>query len=132
MVRISITLPAFASAEPPVELDAHYVHQDGQLVATPMRSEALRPAQERCLMLHSRLAFVVPRGSRSTLPLDITHADPEMPFALDLQGLRVPESGDPVPVFHRCIRPGDSLSLAIDTADVLVIRETPWSHANAR
>ena len=132
MIRISVTLPAFASAEPPAELDAHYILDDGQLVASPMRSETLRPGQERCLMLHSRLAFVVQRGTRSSLPLDITHADPEMPFALDLQGLSVPESGEPVPVFHRCIRPGDSLNLAIDTADVLVIRETPWSPANAR
>ena len=125
-IRLCIEAPAFTAAEPPIEMDVHHILADGDLVATPTRTETLRPGAEFNITIHSRLALIIQRGARERLPLDITHCDPEMPFGIELREFVSPESGDVVELARHVLRPGDTIKVALERTDVLMIREIDW------
>lgn len=127
MIRLCIEAPAFVTPEPSVEVDVHHVLADGELVATPTRTETLVPGAEFNIVIHSRLALIVQHGSRERLPLDITHCDPTIPFGIELREYASPEFGDVVELSRHVLRPGDAIKIAIERADVLMFREIEWT-----
>lgn len=116
----------------PVEMDVHHILSDGQLVATPTRTETLLPGRDHSVTLHSRIALVFardPDAPDEPMALEIVHCDPEMPWGLDLVELAVPESGEPVELPRRLpqVAPGGVAVVEMaPEADVLIIREIEW------
>ncbi len=125
-IRVCVEVPTFTATVPPVELNVHHILAEGKPVDTPTRTETLRPGAEFNITIHSRLALIVRRGARERLPLDITHCDPEMPFGLELREFASLAFGDEVELARHVLRPGDTTKVALEYADVLMIREIDW------
>lgn len=123
-VTVTFVVPPFAAAEPPVEMDMHHVFASGEMLETPTKTIKLRVGLENSIVMHSRMALVVQRGARDRLPLDITHGDKAMKRGLLLIEICLGDQGEPgIELSRRRVPPGQCLHVALERADVLVIRE---------
>ncbi|MCK6396054.1 hypothetical protein [Zoogloea sp.] len=123
-VTVTLTIPPFAPAEPPVEMDMHHIFSSGEMLDTPTKTLHLRVGLENSIVMHSRMALVVQRGTRDRLPLDITHGDKGMTRGLSLVEICLGDQGEPgIELSRRRVPPGERVMVALERADVLVIRE---------
>lgn len=123
-VTVTILIPSFVAAEPPVEVDLHHVFETGEMLETPTRTLTLRMGFENSIVMHTRMALVIQRGARDRLPIDIQHGDRSMKRGLLLTELALCDKGEPAIEMARIrVPPGECVKIALDRADVLVIRE---------
>lgn len=123
-VTVTILIPSFVPAEPPVEMDLHHIFASGEMLETPTRTLTLRMGVENSIVMHSRMALVIQRGARDRLPIDIQHGDRSMKRGLLLTELALGDQDEPALELARIrVPPGERVKLALDRADVLVIRE---------
>ena len=122
-VTVSLAVRTLLPIDPAVEVDVHYLFDSGEVSPTPLRTLRLRMGLPNEITLHCRMALVIRVGSRSQLPLVVTHCDPDMSTALLLTELVLGEDAEPYTLSRRIVAPGGSQHLALEDADVLVIRE---------
>lgn len=123
-VTVTLFIPPFAPPAPLVEMDVHHIFSSGEMLDTPTKTLQLRVGLENSIVMHSRMALVVQRGTRDRLPIDITHGDKALPRGLLLVEICLGDQGEPgIELSRRRVPPGERVMVALERADVLVIRE---------
>lgn len=123
-VTVTLLIPPFAPAEPPVEMDLHHVFASGEIFEMPTKTLTLRVGLENSIVMHSRMALVIQRGARDRLPIDIRHGDRGMKRGLLLTEIVLGDQGEAAVELARIrVPPGECVKVALERADVLVIRE---------
>lgn len=124
-IRLAFQLPA-EQGEPAVELHEHWVLADGQLVDSPTRTQLLRLEREVDVTLHSRVAFILSKGARESVAVEVCHCDPCYPKGVSVTYFAVPEHGDLVQMGSARIGPGDCAQVELGASDIAVFREIDW------
>lgn len=123
-LKFWIGLAPFEPEAPPVLVDAIYVESDGSLQATPIRSYELA-ARGKELLVHTRLAFAVRRGERSSLRVTLRHEEPKSGDALEIRSVCLVDEGA-VEMDRYVVHPGAETEITMSNVDALEIREIPW------
>lgn len=89
-MSIRFSLRAASDITDDVRIDAHHIARDGSWFEHPIRSRALRPGHDLCLLAHVALGFVLHKGAHDDLVVEIEHDEPNAPHGLELI-----ESADP-------------------------------------
>lgn len=108
----------------PIEITVHPVFRGGCMGDTPMKEHTLRAKAELDLMLTAGLAVVLHRGDAEQRTVDLSHADPEIPRWLELTYI-VLDGSTSTELRRSRIRPGDTETVRLDVADVVVVRLLP-------
>lgn len=138
-IRFSVVAVAAEAPDEDVLIDAHHISTDREWFEHPIRSHRLRIGGKVELLAHVALGFMLHRGARDLLALDVSHDDPGASHALELVSVitaapasdEVPgaitwdEAGDPVEFAAVTVPPGGAASVTLLRANVLVIREVP-------
>ncbi len=132
--RIQLALVSPEDRCVPVGIDAHHLFADGQMNDTPTWSRSLYEGSPAYLTIHSRLGLVLSKGQRDSAQIFIAHREKASAHALDVAVLAVAGADDvaatleaegPVEFERLRIPAGESTTIVLTRASVLVIREVP-------
>ena len=96
-MSIRFSLRAASDIADDVRIDAHHIASDGSWFEHPIRSHYLRPGHDLCLLAHVALGFVLHKGSRDDLVVDIEHDEAGASHGLELIESAAPTDYPDVP-----------------------------------
>lgn len=95
-MSIRFSLRAASDIADDVRIDAHHIASDGSWFEHPIRSHYLRPGHDLCLLAHVALGFVLHKGSRDDLVVDIEHDEAGASHGLELIEIAAPSNAPDV------------------------------------
>ncbi len=132
--RIQLALVSTEERCIPMGIDAHHMFADGQMNDTPTWTRHLYEGSPAYLTIHSRLGLVISKGQRATAQVFVSNRERSPAHALDVAVLAVAGADDvaatleaegPVEFERLRIPAGESATIVLTRASVLVIREVP-------
>ena len=138
-IRFSVVAASAAAPDEDVLIDAHHISTDREWFEHPIRTHRLRIGGKVELLAHVALGFMLHRGARDELCVNVSHDDPGASHALELVSvitaapaatelpgaITLDEAGDAVECDVVTVPPGGSAPVTLLRANVLVIREVP-------
>lgn len=138
-IRFSVVASSAEAWDEDVLIDAHHISTDREWFEHPIRTHRLRIDGKVELLAHVALGFMLYRGARDELYVNVSHDDPGASHALELESvitsapaddelpgaITLDAIGDAVECSTLLVPPGGNVLVTLLRANVLVIREVP-------